>query len=240
MNRTARLLAISITALALTSACATTKTDTPGTAASKAAVSGSATAPELRLGYFANVTHASAVYGVGEGIYADKLGSTKAQDAGLQRRPGRGRGAVRRRPRRGVPRPQPGDQRVREEQGRGHPHHRGRDLRRRLSRRTARHHDPRAAEGQEDRVAADRRHAGHRAAHLPGQERPQDRPARCRRHDDHRRGQQPDPAAVQGRQDRRRLGARAVGLAAGASRAAARSSSTRRRCGRRASSSPPT
>ena len=76
MNRTARPLAISILALALTSACATTKTDTPGTDASKVAVSGSATAPELRLGYFANVTHASAVYGVGEGVYAKELGST--------------------------------------------------------------------------------------------------------------------------------------------------------------------
>jgi NitT/TauT family transport system substrate-binding protein len=77
MNRTARLLALSMTALALTSACATTKTDTPSTDASKAAVTGSATAPELRLGYFANVTHASAVYGVGAGTYAKDLGSTK-------------------------------------------------------------------------------------------------------------------------------------------------------------------
>jgi NitT/TauT family transport system substrate-binding protein len=76
MNRTARLLALSTTALALVSACATTKTDTPSTDTSKAAATGTATAPELRLGYFANVTHASAVYGVGEGIYADKLGST--------------------------------------------------------------------------------------------------------------------------------------------------------------------
>jgi NitT/TauT family transport system substrate-binding protein len=77
MNRTARLLALSITALALTSACATTKTDSPSTATSKAAALGSATAPELRLGYFANVTHAGAVYGVGEGVFADQLGSTK-------------------------------------------------------------------------------------------------------------------------------------------------------------------
>ena len=76
MNRTARLFAVSLTALALTSACATTKTDTPSTATSKAAALGSATAPQLRLGYFANVTHASAVYGVGEGVFAKELGST--------------------------------------------------------------------------------------------------------------------------------------------------------------------
>ncbi|MDT7537266.1 MAG: sulfonate transport system substrate-binding protein [Actinomycetota bacterium] len=75
MNRTARLLALSMTALALASACATTKSDTPSTATSNAAALGSATAPELRLGYFANVTHASAVYGVGEGVFAKELGS---------------------------------------------------------------------------------------------------------------------------------------------------------------------
>ena len=80
MNHTARLLALTTTlALALTSACATTdntSTDTD-TDASKAAAGGTATAPELRLGYFANVTHAGAVYGVGEGIFANELGTTK-------------------------------------------------------------------------------------------------------------------------------------------------------------------
>ncbi|MCA1720829.1 MAG: ABC transporter substrate-binding protein [Actinobacteria bacterium] len=34
-------------------------------------------AAELRLGYFANVTHAGPVYGVGTGIYQRELGSTK-------------------------------------------------------------------------------------------------------------------------------------------------------------------
>ncbi len=36
-----------------------------------------ATAPELRLGYFANVTHAPAIVGVDEGFFADELGDTK-------------------------------------------------------------------------------------------------------------------------------------------------------------------
>jgi NitT/TauT family transport system substrate-binding protein len=80
MNRTARLLSLSTTALvlALTSACATTKNDSASTTASTspAAVSGAATAPQLRLGYFANVTHATAVYGVGQGVFAKDLGST--------------------------------------------------------------------------------------------------------------------------------------------------------------------
>ena len=35
------------------------------------------TATELRLGYFANVTHASAVYGVAKGTFQTELGSTK-------------------------------------------------------------------------------------------------------------------------------------------------------------------
>jgi NitT/TauT family transport system substrate-binding protein len=35
------------------------------------------TADELRLGYFANVTHAAAVIGVQEGLFADELGDTK-------------------------------------------------------------------------------------------------------------------------------------------------------------------
>jgi NitT/TauT family transport system substrate-binding protein len=39
--------------------------------------SGSAPAATLRLGYFPNVTHAGAVYGVASGIYARELGSTK-------------------------------------------------------------------------------------------------------------------------------------------------------------------
>jgi NitT/TauT family transport system substrate-binding protein len=34
-------------------------------------------ASQLRLGYFPNITHASAVYGVASGVYQDALGSTK-------------------------------------------------------------------------------------------------------------------------------------------------------------------
>src|SRR4051794_34721467 len=43
---------------------------------SGAAASGG-TAPELRLGYFANVTHAAALIGVQEGTFAKELGDTK-------------------------------------------------------------------------------------------------------------------------------------------------------------------
>jgi NitT/TauT family transport system substrate-binding protein len=39
--------------------------------------SGTATAPELRLGYFANLTHAAALIGVNKGDFTKELGSTK-------------------------------------------------------------------------------------------------------------------------------------------------------------------
>lgn len=41
--------------------------------------SGGGTAATLRLGYFPNVTHATAMVGVAKGFYTDKLGSTKLE-----------------------------------------------------------------------------------------------------------------------------------------------------------------
>ena len=62
--------ALALSALALTAACG-------GSSSSEAtsAADGSA-APALRLGYFANVTHAGAVYGVADGGFQKALGST--------------------------------------------------------------------------------------------------------------------------------------------------------------------
>ena len=48
-----------------------------GSSATATAANPSATAPELRLGYFANVTHAAALIGVQQGYFADELGDTK-------------------------------------------------------------------------------------------------------------------------------------------------------------------
>ena len=75
-------------AIALTSACGSSSSGSsssgaasPAAAASGSpAVSGSAgstAAGELRLGYFANVTHAAAVLGVADGAFAKALGTTK-------------------------------------------------------------------------------------------------------------------------------------------------------------------
>ncbi len=55
-------------ALALVAACGGSDANASG----KTSAAGT-----LRLGYFANVTHAGPVYGVASGIYQDKLGSTK-------------------------------------------------------------------------------------------------------------------------------------------------------------------
>ena len=75
---------------------------------------------QLRLGYFPNVTHAPAIVGVEEGIFAEALGANvDARDPDLQRRPRGHRGALRRRARRQLHRSQPGDQRLRQVERRG-------------------------------------------------------------------------------------------------------------------------
>ena len=65
---------LAVCALLLT-ACATTDTSVAAPPVERLAYTEPAT--ELRLGYFANVTHASAVYGVGAGTFSDELGSTE-------------------------------------------------------------------------------------------------------------------------------------------------------------------
>jgi NitT/TauT family transport system substrate-binding protein len=70
------LLSVAVVALSAT-ACATTPSGTSVAADKPLPASKTSPAAELRLGYFANVTHASAVYGVGSGVYAKALGSTK-------------------------------------------------------------------------------------------------------------------------------------------------------------------
>ena len=66
--RLARLLAVVV--VALTSACGAGSSGGGNNAAA-------GPAKTLRLGYFANVTHAGPVYGVASGIYQAKLGSTR-------------------------------------------------------------------------------------------------------------------------------------------------------------------
>jgi NitT/TauT family transport system substrate-binding protein len=61
-------------ALLLGAAACGGNSSTPNADASSAA---NATASELRLGYFPNITHATAIYGVSSGIFQKDLGSTK-------------------------------------------------------------------------------------------------------------------------------------------------------------------
>ena len=61
--------------LALTAACATAAV--PAAATSGGTPGGGSPAGELRLGYYANVTHSTPITGVAKGFFADKLGTTK-------------------------------------------------------------------------------------------------------------------------------------------------------------------
>ncbi|MGY1745480.1 ABC transporter substrate-binding protein [Blastococcus sp. SYSU D00695] len=71
-RRTTALLALVPLALAL-AACGDDSNDSSGSADPGS----SGPAAELRLGYFANVTHAAALIGVQEGLIADELGDTE-------------------------------------------------------------------------------------------------------------------------------------------------------------------
>ena len=64
-----------VVVLAGIAACGNTGED----AGSQADPTGTATAPTLRLGYFPNVTHATAVVGVAKGFFTKDLGSTKLE-----------------------------------------------------------------------------------------------------------------------------------------------------------------
>ena len=67
----------SATSAAISPAAAAGATTSPAAAGSAAA--GSTAAGTLRLGYFANVTHAAAVLGVADGTFATSLGTTKLE-----------------------------------------------------------------------------------------------------------------------------------------------------------------
>lgn len=89
-NKHVLLAVVAAASLALTAGCAANvgtkaeaKAATPAAAASSSAVSSGAAAPastdKIRLGYFANITHAIPLYGVQKGIFAKHLGATKLE-----------------------------------------------------------------------------------------------------------------------------------------------------------------
>ena len=79
-RRTAALLAVGALTVAVTSACAHatagTTADPAGSSASTSSTSSGTPATSLRLGYFANVTHSTAITEVANGTLAKDLGST--------------------------------------------------------------------------------------------------------------------------------------------------------------------
>ena len=67
-----------LSALALTAGCATSATSASSREVAAAVpTTGGTPAAELRLGYFPNVTHATAVYGDAAGVFAAELGGTR-------------------------------------------------------------------------------------------------------------------------------------------------------------------
>jgi NitT/TauT family transport system substrate-binding protein len=72
----ARVLAAAL-APALLALAACGGSSSAGSSSSGSSSTGTATAPELRLGYFANLTHAAALIGVNKGDFTKELGSTK-------------------------------------------------------------------------------------------------------------------------------------------------------------------
>jgi NitT/TauT family transport system substrate-binding protein len=75
ITRTPRAVAAAAVAVALLVVAGCSRADKAGDDAAPVADKGAAT--ELRLGYFPNVTHAPALIGLGEGLFAKELGSTK-------------------------------------------------------------------------------------------------------------------------------------------------------------------
>jgi NitT/TauT family transport system substrate-binding protein len=80
-HRTTRRRAISLLALvplaAALAACGGDDDSGSDSSGESGASGGSGVADELRLGYFANVTHAAALIGVDQGLFTDELGDTE-------------------------------------------------------------------------------------------------------------------------------------------------------------------
>jgi NitT/TauT family transport system substrate-binding protein len=77
----APLLAVVVLVLGLGACSSDSETSTGGSPTTDAdgGTTGDATADTVRLGYFANVTHAPAIVGVEEGLFAQKLGDTQLE-----------------------------------------------------------------------------------------------------------------------------------------------------------------
>ena len=180
--------------------------------------------PRLELGYFPNLTHASAVYGVASGTTPELGPGSPLKTQTFNAGPGRGRGPVRRLHRRGVPRPESCGERLRPEPGRvalvagatsggaslvvrrASPTSRGKKIA-----------DPQTGGTQDIALRT----------YLAAKGLKVDKQGGGRRHD-RGSGQQPDPRPVQGRVRSTGPGCPSRGRRAWSSRAAARSCSTRR------------
>ena len=171
----------------------------------------------LRLGYFPNVTHASAIVGVEGGIFQEKLGNnvkleTSTFNAGPQAVEALNSGALDAT----YIGPNPAINAFAQSGG---------EAIRIISGATSggaflvvKPSIKNAKDLKGKKIASPQlgQHPGRRPAHVAEEEGPQDRPRRRRRRLDPAPGQRADPRPVQARRARRRVGPRAVGDASGA------------------------
>ena len=228
----AALAAVAVTALA--AAC--------GGGGDTSASGDGAAKTEVRLGYFPNITHATALVGVEKGyLRQGTSAATDAEDRDLQRRPGRDRGALLRRHRRHLHRPEPGHQRLGQVQGRGHQDRRRRRVRRRVPGRQARA-STRAADLKGKKIAtpAARQHPGRRAALLAEGARASTTDTRAAATSRSCRRRTPRPCRPSRPATSTAPGCPSPAPAGWSARARARCSSTRRDLWPDGSSSPPT
>ena len=205
IRSTDRFAAAAVAAMAImVAACGSTSTGGPSTAsgAPSTTTSGEAAggvpgpldeAVTVRFGVFPNITHAPGLVGAG-GRWPALQAAAQRHDRGeaVQRGHRGRRGAVRRRDRHHLHRPQPGDQRLRQVQGRGRPRHLRLHLGRRLPRRAARDQRPPAdLKGKKIATPSARQHPGRRAARLAEEPGPRHRHRGRRRRVDHARRRTP-------------------------------------------------
>ena len=226
LRTTSKLLAVGLVAV-LATLFATSRADGRSQEAELAVT--------LRLGYFPNVTHASAIVGVEERLFEKAWARTSTLDLhdvqlghrSPRRVPGRGS-------RRQLHRPEPDHHRM-GQAGQGCEDRLRFHVRWHVPRRQPVDQQRRRPQGQDRGVPPARQHAGRRAAHVAEEEGAQHRHHRWRRRPDPPAGQRHHAERVQDRRPRRGLGAGAVGDTPRHTRAAASSWSTKPTSGPRAS-----
>ena len=237
------IVAAGVAAVALMAAgCGSSAASSSGSGGSGSTSSPAAAAPvTLRLGFLTNITHATALVGVKEGFFTKDLGNGVTLKLAPFSTGTRGGDRAAGRPaRRGLRRPEPGDQGL-ADLGRqaDQDHLRGR-LRRGRAGGQEGHHQPGPAQGPVAGHPVARQHPGRGAALLAEAARPDHHPDRRRRRADQADRRRTRPPCSRSSPARSPAAGSPRPTTPRWSRPAGTCWSTRPACGRRGSSSPPT